>query len=396
LEDALQEALAHLYDPEFEAADSLVRFLGCSSDGGVLAVQSRLLQAIEGLRPADDGVSQGRARTVYEVLRCRYVLGMTQEETAERLRISVTSVWRAQREAAHAVAVHLWGQMQSETAPGSGQHQAQDWQAQARHELASLRDYSQVISSDLGEVLQGVLKLEESLTERRGVEVEVAFVQAGIEAALHPTVLRQVLITALARVLAYTVSDTVRIYAGLEDADVRITITAAVDMDHGVVDADLLRGILLPDEVSADATIEGGQAFVYLGVPAVGRSTVLAVDDNRDMIRFYRRSMEGTRYQIVDVQRGEDVRVAIDAYDPDVILLDVMLPDVDGWELLSRLYEDPATRHIPVIVCSVVHEEDLAHALGAALYLSKPIRRRELVDAVDRVLSTDVLQSEQR
>jgi CheY-like chemotaxis protein len=76
----------------------------------------------------------------------------------------------------------------------------------------------------------------------------------------------------------------------------------------------------------------------------------------------------------------------IEAIPPDVIVLDVMLPDVDGWNLLLDLHEHPATRSIPVIVCSVVREENLAMSLGAALYLSKPVSPRQFIRALDQVL----------
>jgi len=59
-----------------------------------------------------------------------------------------------------------------------------------------------------------------------------------------------------------------------------------------------------------------------------------------------------------------------------------MLPDVDGWELLTHLHQHPATRHIPVLVCTVVHAEELARALGAAAYLAKPVRRAEFIEAL--------------
>jgi CheY-like chemotaxis protein len=69
-----------------------------------------------------------------------------------------------------------------------------------------------------------------------------------------------------------------------------------------------------------------------------------------------------------------------------VIVLDIMLPDVDGWELLSNLRERPLTRGIPVIVCSVIRESDLAQALGAAVFLPKPLNHRHFVEALDQAL----------
>jgi CheY-like chemotaxis protein len=94
----------------------------------------------------------------------------------------------------------------------------------------------------------------------------------------------------------------------------------------------------------------------------------------------------GTRYHIKHVPEGGRVFEAVRAFSPDIIVLDVMLPDADGWEVLAHLHEHSATRFVPVIVCSVVREEELALALGAALYLSKPIQRDQFIEALDQVV----------
>jgi CheY-like chemotaxis protein len=116
-------------------------------------------------------------------------------------------------------------------------------------------------------------------------------------------------------------------------------------------------------------------------------ATVLVVDDNQDLVHFFRRYTNGTRYRIVHLGEGSHLFETIESSRPDAIILDVMLPDCDGWELLSHLHAHPETTPIPVIVCSVVRQEDLALALGASLYLPKPVRRRQLIQALDTLLT---------
>ena len=103
-------------------------------------------------------------------------------------------------------------------------------------------------------------------------------------------------------------------------------------------------------------------------------------------MHFYQRYVQGTRYQIVPLAEGTRIVEMVEANQPQVIVLDVMLPDMDGWELLTSLREHPATRSLPIIICSVVREEELALALGAARYVAKPVRRQEFVQALDQVL----------
>jgi CheY-like chemotaxis protein len=67
------------------------------------------------------------------------------------------------------------------------------------------------------------------------------------------------------------------------------------------------------------------------------------------------------------------------------------MPTMDGWEILQALQADPETRHIPVIVCSVWDEPELAFSLGAADFLKKPITQRDLLDALVRLKLLDTL-----
>ena len=78
----------------------------------------------------------------------------------------------------------------------------------------------------------------------------------------------------------------------------------------------------------------------------------------------------------------------VEAHRPDLIVLDVMLPDpdMDGWKLLMQLHGDAKTRAIPVVVCSVVREIELALALGAAVYVPKPVARRDFLAALESAL----------
>jgi len=122
---------------------------------------------------------------------------------------------------------------------------------------------------------------------------------------------------------------------------------------------------------------------------------VLVVDDNEDLVHFYRLCLAGTTYRIVAVGEGRRAFEMIEAKRPDIIVLDLMLPDIDGWELLAQFHEHPLSRSIPIVVCSVVREEDLAFALGATVCITKPVRRRQFTQALDKALSR-VAEGERR
>lgn len=390
LDQELRDALVHLYDPDYEPSEALCELAGCDPAEGALALQSVIVQAIRGLEPPMDTPACSRVVQVYDLLHNRFVLKLTLEETAERMHMSFSTTWRAQRTAVHALARALREQrteLRQQLVQGSrADTQAANWRAQMERELAALQASAPDAVSDVGDVISGVEKLFASLTPGPDLHIEVRFVQPGLIAAVHPAVLRQVLIVAFRRLAEHTPAAPIAVYAGLEDGNVKITLTAEIRDATSLEADDWIEGLLLPGDATVEIAVDGSQVFLWLEVPSVGRLSVLVVDDNPDMARFYRRSTEGTRYRIVHAALGQGLFETVAEVGPDVVVLDVMLPDIDGWQLLMRLHEDPATRGIPVIVCTVIREEELALSLGAARYLAKPVRRREFIEALDSVL----------
>ena len=401
LELGVRDALGHLYDPDYEPSSAMCVLLGQMSEDGLLAAQSLIRQAIDSLEPPDGTPASALAQRRYNLLHKRYVLGLTLEETAHQMHLSVTSTWRVQRAAIHAVTQVLWNRCNSAseatetttediTEPpeeGEARVQGNDWRSQARRELASLDLSSPGAVSDVAEIIRGVLNLNGLIGADSGVWLEVESVQPNLVAAIHPSALRQLLITAVRRLAWCGSAGPITVFGGLEDGSVRITLAATVAPGQLVTAHDLVGDIVAPEQVSLDVHVDGSDVSLRARMPSAEDSiTVLVVDDNADMIHFHRRSMAGTRYRILPAARAEGIFEIIEAAAPDAIILDVMLPDVDGWELLTHLHNDPRTRSIPVVVCSVVRERELALSLGAARYLAKPVRRRDLIRVLDEVL----------
>jgi len=113
---------------------------------------------------------------------------------------------------------------------------------------------------------------------------------------------------------------------------------------------------------------------------------VLVVEDDRDVAEMLRVTLEEESLEVlVATSGGEALRMARDRL-PDLISLDIRLPDLDGWEVVQLLKRDPETADIPIVVVSVVPERERGMALGAFDYLPKPIDAQDLLSAVRRAL----------
>jgi DNA-binding response OmpR family regulator len=112
------------------------------------------------------------------------------------------------------------------------------------------------------------------------------------------------------------------------------------------------------------------------------------VEDDLQAAELLRLYLEGAGYRVEVACDGEDGFAKACQLHPALITLDLLLPKIDGWDLLVRLKGEPMTRGLPVIIVSIMDERGKGFALGATDYLVKPVSREELVNAVQRVSLT--------
>mgnify|MGYP002594232440 FL=1 len=113
--------------------------------------------------------------------------------------------------------------------------------------------------------------------------------------------------------------------------------------------------------------------------------TILAVDDIATNIMLLKAVLSRAKYKIVTASGGFEALEKVAAVNPDLILLDIMMPDLDGYEVLKRLKADPAHEDIPVIFLTALHNpEDIVKGFkfGASDYISKPFNHEELITRV--------------
>jgi signal transduction histidine kinase/CheY-like chemotaxis protein len=115
------------------------------------------------------------------------------------------------------------------------------------------------------------------------------------------------------------------------------------------------------------------------------RRTILCVDQDPRVISLYERSLGAQGYQVAGLTDPTQLKERVRELRPLAITLDVVMPGHDGWKILEELKRDPASRDIPVIVCSLIQEQERGFSLGAVDYLLKPILGDELVKAVGRL-----------
>ena len=116
---------------------------------------------------------------------------------------------------------------------------------------------------------------------------------------------------------------------------------------------------------------------------------ILVIDDHEDNRHILRDLLENARYEVIEATTGEEGVVLAEAHVPDLILMDIELPDFDGYEATRRIKSMPAVRHVPVIaVTSYALSGDDVKALraGCDAYVTKPFSPRALLAKVKEYL----------
>jgi DNA-binding response OmpR family regulator len=123
-------------------------------------------------------------------------------------------------------------------------------------------------------------------------------------------------------------------------------------------------------------------------MPAV---RIVCIEDDPQIIELVRTILGRKGYQVIGAAGGQEGLTLVQVQRPDLILLDLMMPDLDGWEVYRRLKEDPLLAPVPVIVVTA-RAQDIDRVLGLHVahvddYLTKPFTPKQLTDSVERILA---------
>ncbi len=122
------------------------------------------------------------------------------------------------------------------------------------------------------------------------------------------------------------------------------------------------------------------------------KSTIMVVDDEPDLVTLLRARLEQREFNVMCAYSGSQALAGLEKQKPDLIILDIMMPKMDGFEVLRRLKAAPETSSIPVILLSALDQlKDIStcYEMGAHHYITKPFNNAHLMTVIDHILSGD-------
>lgn len=393
--DEVREALSALYDNvQLSKASLGLHFArSCSAtamDERAEMLRSLLLEAIESLRPrrrsgstlasmhrGPRGSSFGSpVSRGYDAINLRYLESMTLEQMETELSLGRRQIYRELEAAEERLAELLGSWARADDTVGVAASPSDP----LSDELLALS--SEATSIDLRDLVNDCVVLVGPLLEAAGTEVVVDFPAPPNYAIADEAVLRQVVVQMLscaiqpARQWVKLEADTRPEDHGAVRLQVRLSGRMAGPQHKRFDDACRIasaRGMHCSYQEGTDSS------EITIALWSSAPVSVLLIEDNPGAVELYRRYLSSPNWRLDSVT---DPREALDAarrVPPDVIILDIMMPHVEGWTILRMLRETPETRKVPVVVCSVVDNPELALALGAHAFLAKPVAQGQLL-----------------
>lgn len=406
----LRHALLHLYNAIELRRSPLIHLLGAGKrDDPPVALRHLLLQAIDALKPPADVPAQASAWRTYNVLALRYVEQYSQGEVATDLALSIRQVRREESQALRALADLLCVRHNLQcpfdagtpAVASAGEPPVQEGATPSREqEMEWLRRSLSSEVADAGELVRTALATISPLARATGVQIEHAVPDTLPRLIAQQAALRQALLNVLTAAIRSAPGGQVSLQVEAGEGDIRFAVRSWRGTGDPALlgkDAETLQ--MAHDLVSlAGGTLslatESGRRrpfSVEIVIPAKQQAeqvAVLVIDDNADTLELMRRYLSGTRYRFAGARDPEQALALAEETPPSIIILDVMLPGTDGWQVIERLREHPRVHGVPVIVCTILPQEDLALALGAAAFLRKPVSRGALLAALHRQMAS--------
>jgi CheY-like chemotaxis protein len=312
-------------------------------------------------------------------LQLHYIEGLTVHEAGRMLGISERQAYRDLRRGEESVAGLLWAPRTKSFQPiESGAAKLSSIQV----EIARLEPKPR--PADINSLLQQAQKAVERLAAARSVYFHYEAPLEPVSISTDPVLALQILTNVLSLAVQQAQPDQLALELRADPKGVSLAL-------HYGPEARLINATVVNQVVAELAgrlswkvrqeDLADGTRTVVLTMVTEG-PTVLVVDDNQGLVELLDRYLTGHACQVLAASSGQEGLKLARQVLPDAIVLDVMMPEMDGWELLQRLRAHELTAATPIIVCSVFDDPELAYSLGASLFLAKPVKRAEILAAL--------------
>jgi CheY-like chemotaxis protein len=382
----VHDALLHLYDIAYLQSHPLLQLLGFASEPDkhtrTHRARKMILDAIEANKPTRGVPASSPLWRSYAILQKRFIDGRSPSETMAQLGLGKSQFFLEQKRAVEMLATYLQTHLPGELKETGAQ-------ANLASETDRLVRDCTGEQVEVTEILLSIATLVAPLFDRSGIALEIKNTDLLTVDGSDRVLLRQSILVLLSFLAENRVCKNTQ--AALYDLGTRKGIRFTLQEPSQKVRADLeqMHGLETCRQLAESAGghlsihIEDSKSWtIHLEWTGGQDQILLVVDDNEETANLFRRYLACTSWKVAGASSVAKAQETIRQNHPTAVTIDILMPDQDGWELLTFLKNDPATCSIPVYICSVLNEHQLAKILGVAEYLSKPVSRDRLIQAL--------------
>ncbi len=393
------DAYEHLYDLVYLRTHPLADLVAPGPDlprkEKAWRLHRALLELIDEIDPGPKAPAFSHEWRRHRLMVLRYLDGEDPQAIADQIGVSRRHYYRELNSAVEAIAAVLW-ERHGEHAPqepGRATEEGATGLELLRLEAARMAQAGRY--ARVGEVAAGVASLLQEVLRQRRLELVVQAPRGLPGIPVDAGLLRHMLLAMLGYLIERAEQATIRLEARAKEGAAQVTLRVeppgAVRADEASDDRERLSAVeqmvtLIGARLTAQRA-DGAVVAFEVALPLGPRRTILMVDDNEDVLSLFQRYLAPHEYQVVTVQTAREALAEARRLQPHAITLDLMMPGQDGWDVLQTLLNQPETRHIPIVVCSVLKQKDLALSLGATAFLEKPVSEQALLAVLEALES---------
>lgn len=382
----IRDCLVHLYDFAFLQNHPLVQiwFPDISGIQRVQLLRETVIASIENLRPPSDISFHDKEARLYNILILRYVERQPAQDVIQQLALSDRQFYRDHPRAIDVLCDMLWEKLTGITVQPPA---SESLDVSVESEIRRISQDTQSRSIDLETLLLGAIESVHGLAREN--ELQIVFHKSSempMTVFANRTILRQIILILLTQLTVHSAQTSlISITIASHDFEYDINFTLALHENLPQLESVLEEHEAFQQmfkTLGARLSFTSDSEFqITLHIPQ-GRYNILLVDDNPDILDLFRRYLTSEPYHIHATQSGDEAIAYARQQQPNIIILDIMLPQQDGFEILQNLKNHYSTQDIPVLICSVLEISSLSQSLGANSYLKKPPGQNELLNAL--------------
>ena len=402
----------HIYDLAYLRSHRLLKLLFPENhDKGagkelVWQLHHLLIATIGELDPGPQAPVFSREWRRHRLLVLRYVDGLPPQTVADQLAISRRHFYREHDAAIEVLAELLWARQieknagnpiadqpvsEQELAGPAAQTLITDRLQLIRIEAAQMTQTDHQI--DLAEVMHGVLALLADKALQHGITIVNQIGDCPPHVKGNSRLLRQLLLGLVGHLITGSHDGELRLLTEFDSSKQCLKLTANLNNAAYVAATNattLLTGFNELAALSMATLTPCYTASVLTGFQVkfdlhTNTRTVLVIDDNEDILELFQRYLTHQNFEVITIRKSNELLSIAQRVRPSVIILDLMIPDQDGWDLLQILQHHRETQLIPVIICSILPQKELALSLGATAFLEKPFSEEALASLITLV-----------